>query len=236
MTARGFARLAALATWLLFCLPLWVVTRPFRGDGHITCLFLRGVGWLLGLRVRREGAALHENVLYVSNHISWLDIPALGGAERARFIAKSDIAGWPLIGKLAAMGGSVFVVRQRRSGAGEQAQAVQGALGEGRPVVLFAEGGTGDGATLTPFRPSLFAAANVAAVPVQPVAIDYGARSREIAWPDNSGFGAELKRMLNRPAPVPVTLRFLPALDGGSVDRKRLAAETQAAIATVLER
>ena len=102
------------------------------------------------------------------------------------------------------------------------------------PIVLFPEGGTGDGVTLTPFRPSLLAAANEAGVIVQPVALDYGARQEEIAWPDGAGFASEMKRMLNRPAPVLLTLHFLPPLDGASVDRKQLAAQTHAAISKVL--
>jgi 1-acyl-sn-glycerol-3-phosphate acyltransferase len=80
----------------------------------------------------------------------------------------------------------------------------------------------------------LFAAANEAGVVVQPVAIDYGARAPEIAWPDGAGFASEMKRMLNRPAPVRVTLHFLEPLDGATVDRKQLAAKTHAAIAHAL--
>jgi len=101
-------------------------------------------------------------------------------------------------------------------------------------VVLFAEAGTGDGVRLTPFRPSLFAAANEARAIVQPLAVDYGARAAEIAWPDGARFASELKRMLNRPAPVPVTLRFLSPLDGAEIDRKQLAAQIQAAVAGAL--
>jgi len=71
-------------------------------------------------------------------------------------------------------------------------------------------------------------------VPIQPVALDYGARSAEIAWPDGAGFVSEMKRMLNRPAPVHLILHFLPPLDGAQVDRKRLAAETHAAISAAL--
>ena len=69
---------------------------------------------------------------------------------------------------------------------------------------------------------------------VQPVALDYGGRQAEIAWPRGAGFVSEVKRMLNRPAPVPLTLRFLSPLDGASVDRKQLALDTHAAIAGAL--
>jgi lyso-ornithine lipid O-acyltransferase len=234
MTIRAVARVFSLAMLMLLCLPLFGVSRLFGSGKFWTCCFLRGVGWLLGLRVRIEGCPLSGDVLYAANHVSWLDIPALGGSVPTRFIAKSEIAGWSVIGWLAKLGGSVFVARQRRSETRVQADAVAAALHQGIPVVLFAEGGTGDGISLDPFRPSLFASANHAGVPVQPVVIDYGARQAEIAWPDGARFASELKRMINRPAPVPVTLRFLEPLDATMLDRKRLAGDAHAAIAGAL--
>ena len=234
MTARAVGRVLSMALLLMVCLPLWAVCRFLGGGDPIVRFYLGCVGWLLGLRVRVEGRPVTGNALYAANHISWLDIPALGGTVPARFIAKSEIAGWPVIGWLARIGGSVFVQRQKRSAARLQADSVLVALTEGRPIVLFPEGGTGDGIALTPFRASLFAAANEAGVTVQPVTIDYGARAPDIAWPDGAGFASELKRMLNRPAPVRVTLHFLAPLDGARVDRKQLAVATQAAIAKAL--
>jgi len=234
MTFRMVARVLVMAILLVLYLPIFGLLRLFgRGDAIIRS-YLNWVGWLLGLRVRVEGKPVKGNALYVANHISWLDIPALGGSVYARFIAKSEIAGWSLFGWLARLGGSVFVHRHKRSHARKQADEVSIALTEGRPVVLFAEGGTGDGIRLSPFRASLFAAANEVGVTVQPIALDYGARSGEIAWPHGARFVSELKRMLNRPAPVHVTLRFLAPLDGATVDRKQLAVRTHAEICQAL--
>jgi 1-acyl-sn-glycerol-3-phosphate acyltransferase len=234
MTARALARIFWMAALLAVYLPLWAICRLFGGGDFFVRTYLGCVGWLLGLRVTVVGQPVRGNALYAANHISWLDIPALGGAVLCRFIAKSEIAGWSLIGWLAKIGGSVFVQRHKRSETRNQANAVSVALTEGRPVVLFAEGGTGDGLTLTPFRASLFVAANEAGVTVQPVAIDYGPRHAEIAWPHGARFVSEMKRMLNRPAPVPVTLHFLPPLDGAKLDRKQLALETHREIAGAL--
>jgi 1-acyl-sn-glycerol-3-phosphate acyltransferase len=234
MTIRAIARVFGLAVLLMVCLPLHAAYSLFGRGAVCTRIFLRGLGWLLGLRVRVVGQPLVGDVLYASNHISWLDIPALGGAVPVRFIAKSEIAGWTGIGWLAKVAGSVFVARQRRSETRVQADAVAAALHESVPVVLFAEAGTGDGVTLDPFRPSLFASAAHAGVPVQPVAIDYGDRQAEIAWPDGAGFSSELKRMLNRPAPVHVTVHFMQPLDATTLDRKRLASDARAAIAGAL--
>jgi len=235
MTFRMVARVLVMAVLLIAYLPVFGLFRLFGGGRSIVRSYLGWVAWLLGLRITVRGVPVTGNALYVANHISWLDIPAIGGTTCARFIAKSEIAGWSLIGWLAKLGGSVFVRRQMRSETRVQANAVSAALKEGVPVVLFPEAGTGDGVALSPFRPSLFVSANEAGVAVQPVVLDYGARQEEIAWPDGAGFVSEMKRMLNRPAPVALTLHFLPPLDGATVDRKQLAAQTHAAISKVLE-
>jgi 1-acyl-sn-glycerol-3-phosphate acyltransferase len=234
MTPRALGRVLSMAVLLAICLPLWAILRLFGAGNFLVRFYLGCVAWLLGLRIRVVGRPVTGNALYAANHISWLDIPALGGTTHARFIAKSEIARWPLIGWLARIGGCVFVERHKRSAARQQADEVVIALRQNRPVTLFPEAGTGDGITLTPFRPSLFAAANEAGVTVQPIAIDYGTRQAEIAWPDGASFGSELKRMLNRPAPVRVMIHFLDPLDGVTVDRKRLAARTHAEISQAL--
>lgn len=234
MTFRMVARVLVMAVLLIAYLPVFGLFRLFGGGKPIVRSYLAWVAWLLGLRITVKGRTVTGNALYVANHISWLDIPAIGGTTYARFIAKSEIAGWSLIGWLAKLGGSVFVRRQKRSETRHQANAVSTALTEGVPVVLFPEAGTGDGITLSPFRPSLFVSANEAGVAVQPVVLDYGARQAEIAWPDGAGFVSEMKRMLNRPAPVRLTLHFLPPLDGATVDRKQLAAQTHTMISEVL--
>jgi len=229
MGLRGGARLLLIAGWLLACLPCWAAARLFgRADGWVR-RFLGGVCRIMGLDVALDGRPASGPVLIAANHLSWLDILALGGTVNPRFIAKAEIAGWPLVGWLATVGGSVFVSRERRSATRVQADAVAGALAAPRPVALFAEGGTGDGVTLHPFRPALFAAAAEAGAPVQPVAIDYGSRQAEVAWPDGVSFATELTRILSRPGRLPVTLRFAPVLSGA--DRKAAAQAAHRAVA-----
>lgn len=233
MTIRGALRLTAMALFLLFCLAGWTIARLFGRGPWWVKLFLGGVGHILGLRVRIEGRPLPGPVLFVTNHISWLDILAIGGATPARFIAKAQIARWTLIGRLATIGGTVYIDRERRSETRVQADQVALALAGTRPVTLFAEGVTGDGAALLPFRPPLFVAAIEAGAMVQPVAIDYGPRRVEIAWGDTP-LSFEMKRLLNRRERIPVTLRFLPPLDARQLDRKTLAARSHQAIAGAL--
>lgn len=236
MSARAALRLLAIALVLVVCLPAFMIASLVGRGSFWMALFLRGVGRVLGLRVRTTGRPVAGDVLYAANHISWLDILALGGAARTRFIAKSEIADWALVGRLATMVGSVFVSRDRRSSTRVQADAIARALNEGRPITLFAEGSTGDGVTLDPFRPSLFAAAVEARATVQPVAIDYGARSAEIAWPDDTRFSTEMLRILDRRGGIAVTLHFLPPLDAAMLDRKALAIAAHAAVAVALGR
>lgn len=128
--------------------------------------------------------------LYVSNHISWMDIPILGGALDADFIAKSDVRGWPVIGPLSRRSGTLFVAREERHRVHHQADQIGEKLRSGRSLVLFAEGTTSDGLTILPFRSSLFEAA-VHATRIQPIAVGYhrgdGARlsdevMRMIGW------------------------------------------------------
>ena len=96
------------------------------------------------------------------------------------FIAKSEIAGWPVIGWLSSLQRSVYVERERKRKSGEQASEIAGRLAAGQPIVLFAEGSTGDGNMLLPFKSTLFGAAAKAIaegaadkVYIQPVAIVY---------------------------------------------------------------
>ncbi|PZU10071.1 1-acyl-sn-glycerol-3-phosphate acyltransferase [Sphingomonas sp.] len=234
MTIRAWLRLIAAGFILLFCFIGFSIARLYGGEVRWVRRFLRAIGRLLGLRVTIEGQQITGDVLYVANHISWLDILAVGGTAPVRFIAKSEISNWPLVGKLAALGGTVFVSRDKRGATREQADAVVTALHGSRPVMLFAEGGTGDGSIVRPFRPALFASAVEAGKPVQPVAIDYGLNRMRYAWPPGMSFANEARRMLNRAEPVPVTLRFLQPLDPHMLDRKALAARSQQEIAEAL--
>jgi lyso-ornithine lipid O-acyltransferase len=234
MRFRAWARLVAALLILAFCYSGFALARLWGGQARWVPRFLRALGRLVGLEVTIEGRPIGDHVLYVANHISWLDILAVGGTAPVRFIAKDQIARWPLVGRLATLAGTVFVARERRGATREQADAVADALGGGRPVLLFAEGGTGDGAEVRPFRPALFASAVEAGTVVQPIAIDYGPDRMRYAWPPGMSFADEARRMLNRAEPVPVTLRFLPPLDAAVLDRKALAARAQEGIAAAL--
>ncbi len=151
----------------------------------------------LGIRIRATGTLSEQRPLLVaSNHLSWTDILVLGSLVDVNFVAKSELEGWPLLGALSKLQRTVFIERDRKRKSGEQASEIATRLGKGDAMVLFAEGTTGDGNMLLPFKSTLFAAASMAIaegaaskVYVQPVSICYtrlhgialGRRDRHIA-------------------------------------------------------
>lgn len=221
---------------LAFCLAGYALTWPVRRRIGWPRFFLQWFGEAMGLDVRIEGSPVGRDVLYVANHVSWLDILAMGGATQTWFISKDDVGQWPLVGMLARIGGTIFIDRNSRRAAHGQVDQLGQELLRHVPITLFPEGTTGDGTQLFPFRPALFA--SVAPPPpgiaVQPVAIDYGPAAAEIAWTGDEDLGPNAKTVLSRPGPLRCTLKFLPPL-APSEDRKQLAAQAQSAIAAALE-
>ena len=186
------------------------------------------------MRLKIEGHRRRGDSFIIANHVSWVDILALGGASGAAFVAHDGIADWPLIGWLAAQNNTVFVARNRRGALNGQLHALRSALAGHQPIALFPEGTTGDGRALLPFKPSLLAVLlpPPRAVMIQPVHIDYGAATAEISWHSDEPAGVNVKRLLERQGRLDLTLRFLDPFDPAICpDRKALAALTQARIA-----
>jgi 1-acyl-sn-glycerol-3-phosphate acyltransferase len=131
---------------------------------------------ILGLRVRAIGRpAAARPVLFAANHVSYLDITVLSSLLPASFIAKSEIARWPLFGWLAKLQRSVFVDRRARSTA-RQRDSIAARLAARDALILFPEGTSGDGNQVLPFKSALFGAAEdtpAGPVTVQPVSIAY---------------------------------------------------------------
>jgi 1-acyl-sn-glycerol-3-phosphate acyltransferase len=115
-------------------------------------------------------------VLLVANHLSWLDIPVLHAARHCRFVSKSDVQGWPLIGTLATAAGTLYIERSSRRDALRMVRAMHEALERGEVLAVFPEGTTGDGRTMLPFHANLLQAAVTAGAPVQPVGLRFADR------------------------------------------------------------
>lgn len=222
---------------LIVCLTGYFLARPFgRSDAWVQ-RFLGLAARAFGARVRIEGEPLLHDVLFAANHLSWLDILALGGATGTAFVAKDSIRRWPVVGWLATIGGTIYIDRGSRIAARGQADALGRALMSGRPAAFFPEGTTGDGIALSPFRATLFAAVTPPppGVRVQPVAIDYGAATAEIVWPDEESPAANARRLIARPGTLAMTLRFLPPIDPAAcADRKAMSAAVNSAITAAL--
>lgn len=231
-------RTLAIVAGLLVCLPLHYLWRLFRRRSPWPRVFLGWVGRAAGMRVRVVGTPLRSHVLFVSNHLSWLDIMLIAGASGAAFVSRDDIARWPVIGWLAGLNDTVYVARADRRAVQGQADALRAALATGRAVALFPEGTTEGGDAVLPFRASLLASLvpPLPGIRLQPVALDYGPAARDIAWVGAEPAGANAKRVLSRKVTTPVTLHFLAPIDPAAMpDRKKLAEASRAEIVAALD-
>jgi 1-acyl-sn-glycerol-3-phosphate acyltransferase len=235
---RFWIRSLCIGGALLVFVPLHYLWTLF-GTSPWPRVYLRWVGWVAGVRIRTLGTPLKRNVLFVSNHTSWLDIMILAGATGTAFVAKEEVARWPVAGWLARLNRTVFIARAQRSAVKGQADALRNALASGRPVALFPEGTTDGGHDILPFRASLFAALfpPLPRLRVQPVAIRFAPEARDIAWGDEEGSKDNAVRILSRRGRIPVTLHFLSQLDPGAAgDRKVLAERARAEVVAALAR
>ncbi|MBT9372108.1 lysophospholipid acyltransferase family protein [Rhizobium sp. CSW-27] len=202
--------------------------------------------YVLGIRIRLHGRLESRRPLMLAaNHASWKDILVLGAVADVAFIAKAEVADWPIFGLLAKWQKSVFVVREQKRRTGEQVNEVAERLAAREIIVLFPEGTTSDGNRLLDVKTSLFGAAS-AAVPaspegvvyVQPVSIAYtgiygmpmGRYHRPIAaWPGDVELVPHLMGIL-RTGALEVDVDFGEAVEFRAETNRKVAG------ATVVER
>lgn len=222
----GFAfRTAMFVLILLFVVPLqWLALKlklPFLRT--LPVWFHRTILKVLNIKVEVLGAPSKQErpLLFVSNHASWLDIVVLGSTGPLCFIAKSEIARWPLFGTFARLQRSIFVDRSKRHGTGQVNKSIAKTLSAGDPVVLFGEGTSSDGNRVLQFRSALLGGLRDAMEEngrgfVQPVSIAYrkfhgipmGRQHREIAaWYGDTDLIPHLLRVLKEGA-IDVTVSF----------------------------
>jgi len=158
MTAlRAAIRLALLTGLVLASLPVGFASRTpaqrARWMQRLSGRILR----VLGAKVEIRGAIPIEGLI-VSNHLGYLDVFALGSVVPAIFVAKSDVSGWPVIGLLCRLAGTIFVERGRRTSVSTSLPQIRRILDAGLPVVVFPEGTSSDGSSVLPFKTSLLEA------------------------------------------------------------------------------
>ncbi|PJI44782.1 MAG: 1-acyl-sn-glycerol-3-phosphate acyltransferase [Rhizobium sp.] len=206
---------------------------------------------LIGIRIRAHGTLeQHRPLMIAANHASWKDILVLGALADVVFIAKTEVADWPIFGTLAKLQKSIFVVREQKRRTGDQVSEIAERMADGEIVVLFPEGTTSDGNRVLEVKTSLFGAA-AAALPlapegvvyVQPVAIAYtrvhgmpmGRYHRPIAgWPGDVGMVPHLMGVLKSGA-IDVDVSFGEVVEyreGGN--RKQVAGLVEKRIRSML--
>jgi 1-acyl-sn-glycerol-3-phosphate acyltransferase len=228
------------SSWLLGILipavTLHLLWRAVRAKSPWPRWFLGRAGRASGARTTYRGTPLTRDVVFIANHISWLDILVIGGVTDVRFIAQDRIRHWPVIGWLAWLDATIFVSRTDRIGVSGQIERVRKAVAGKRPVALFPEGTTTDGRSLLPFKPSLLAALEPPprSLRVQPVVLGFDDAASELAWIGVEGGAANALRVLSRGGTFAIEVDFLPPFDCAGMNRKAVATEARARIASAL--
>lgn len=181
--------------------------------------------WLLracGIRLKEELlpgvsplGSLKSQSLIVANHISWLDIFLMLASTSAHFVAKSEIASWPIVGRLVAGAGTLFIERGKRHAVHQLNERIQSMLAAGRRIAVFPEGTTSDGKRLLQFHGNLLEPALRGGAPIIPVGVRYtdlkGRYSEAIDFTGDMSLGKSLANVLGAPGFV-ATLYPLPPL------------------------
>lgn len=175
--------------------------------------------------------------LLASNHISWLDIMVLHAARHCRFVSKSELQHWPLVGTLATGAGTLYIERESRRDAMRVVHHMAECLRQGEVLAVFPEGTTGDGTQLLPFHANLLQAAISAQAPVQPVALHFadevtGAVSFAPCYIGDDTLVRSIWRTLSAKGVVAVLHFGTPQLANGR-DRRAWAADLRTTIQTL---
>jgi lyso-ornithine lipid O-acyltransferase len=236
---RLVLRAVGLLVALLICVPLHYAYRTVHYGSPFPKLFLRIACRLCGARLRIHGVPLRRDVFFISNHLSWVDILALGGASGTAFVAKLELSRAPVVGWLARINRTVFVSREDRMGVADQVNRLREALADNWSITVFPEGTTTDGQSLLPFKTSMLRVLEPppAGVLVQPVVLDYGKDIGEwIGWIGTEAGVDNALRVLARRGSFPLEVFFLEPFDPRDFPgRKAIAAEARARILPALE-
>jgi lyso-ornithine lipid O-acyltransferase len=236
-SARAVRRALLVLAWTLPAMAIQTVCLILPGPAKIwfARFYWAGVCRLFGMSVRVIGAAAAPSgrpVVFVSNHSSWLDVPVLGSRLSACFVAKGEVARWPLVGWVARLGRTEFVSRQRGA-IGRERTAMLSRLARGDNLVLFPEGTTSDGSRVMSFRSAFFSVADGATPPlIQPVSVVYdrlaglptGRASRPLfSWYGDMDLAGHYWRLARHRGMRATVLLHAPIEPTDFADRKALA-------------
>ena len=229
------------AQWLLEKLNL-------PGWGFIASKYYCVLCALLRIRVRVVGNPVRDRaVLFVSNHVSWVDIVVIGSVTPVAFVAKREVASWPLVGITAKMQRTVFVDRGRRHQTGDAVGEIVKRVASGTSVVLFAEGTSSDGNRVLPFRSALLGAiedqSGGGSILMQPMAITYirqhglpmGRQHRPlVAWYGDLDFMPHIKAFIERGAVDALVTYGDPVPADRDIDRKAMSKRLEETVRELL--
>ncbi len=189
---------------------------------------------ILGLQFRVRGTPVGPPALIVANHISWVDIPALGAVSFGHFVAKSEISAWPIIGWLARQAGTFYIKRGDRKASAGVAERMSAAFRSHQSVILFPEGTSTDGQGVRAFHARLFAAAIEAGCPVQPVSLNYpdykGSIHQAAPFIGEDTLLQHMWRLLQARGEFVVDVQFLPPQPSSGLTARTLAEHSRMAI------
>jgi 1-acyl-sn-glycerol-3-phosphate acyltransferase len=245
--------IAAVVPLTLTLLPfhLLAVRYGWRAQRRIPQVYHRIVCALIGVRIHQVGRPCRGPVLILSNHVSWLDICVISAVAPVVFVAKSEVARWPVFGLLAKWQRTIFIDRQARHRTGDATKEIGARLIDGDAVVLFAEGTSSDGTRVLPFRSALVGAVHHAigeqsdaGVEVQPMAVTYtgfgglpiGRELREhVAWYGDAELIPHFVALLSAGA-IDVTVSWGDAVGtAAGADRKQLARGAEQSVRRMCE-
>jgi 1-acyl-sn-glycerol-3-phosphate acyltransferase len=242
MTATGRRLLRMLLVMLHVLAGIgvaWLVLRPRSGRGVSTrpmVIWSRLLCRILGVRLLVSGTPRAGATLFVANHISWLDIFCIAAVCPTHFLAKSEVATWPVIGWLCQRTGTAFIRRGEEQGAGEAAGQLAWRLRQGGRLLIFPEGTSTTGEAVRRFYPRLFQAAIHTHCPVQAIALRYPAGegiNPVIPFVGDDALLSHLWRLLGERR-IMAELYFCEPLQTFGQSRDMLARKTQSQIDAAL--
>jgi 1-acyl-sn-glycerol-3-phosphate acyltransferase len=241
MKLRFYFRLFRVLLHLVVGLTVCALVFPWASTPHRNWHIRRWSRQLVsmcGVSVQlRAGAPALKHAMVVSNHISWLDIFVINSLLPCRFVAKSEIRAWPVVGWLVAMAGTVFIARGNRRDLRHIFKGMVASLQLGERVAFFPEGTTGAQGEVLPFHANLFEAAIDARVPVQPYALRYlsadGRYHDAVDYTGDRTFVQSMMCILGG-TPIRAELVCLTPLQADGAHRRELSAQAQQAIQAAL--
>lgn len=245
------AKIALFALWCFAVVPLQcILLLIHRGKAAYILPYFwhKGVCLIFNIKVHVHGTPkTDQQVLYVSNHLSYLDIPVIGTVLKASFVAKKDVSSWPVFGFLSKLQQTAFIERSRGAAVKER-NALDSMIADGKSLIIFPEGTSTNGDSVLPFKSSLFALAlkdSEKPILIQPFSLKMDTVDKQ--KPDASNIvdiyswhrdmttelPAHLWRFAKSKGAV-ISLHFHPVISSESyTDRKKLALACQETVSSI---